>query len=289
MSLTSKVILVLCDSLRDDVAAQHMGYLEHLIEERQGTRYTVIAGLPTLSRPLYETIHTGVPVHEHGIASNRTVRRSTTPNIFEHVRKHSKTTAAAAYSWYSELYIRAPYDRIADREVDDETALIQHGRFYSEDDYPDLELFSMGMMLVQRFTPDYLLIHPMGLDYIGHQYGGHSPEYANHAAFQDQIMANLIPFARQLGYTLLITGDHGMNSGKQHNGTLPDVRHMPLYLLPAEGTGEGNTGQKVSQLQIAPTILDLLGMSRPLTMKQPSLLDLSETHMVIRMDKGNQL
>jgi len=267
-----KVILIVCDALRDDVAMQHMGYLELLIEQRQGTRYTVIAGLPTLSRPLYETIHTGVPVSDHGITSNATVRRSTTPNIFGVARKHGKTTAAAAYSWYSELYIRTPYDRITDRELNDENALIQHGRFYSEDDFPDIELFSTGAMLAQRYMPDYLLIHPMGLDYCGHQYGGDSPQYANHAAFQDQIMANLIPFARQLGYTLLVTGDHGMNSGKQHNGTLPDVRHVQLYFLPAEGIGDGNTARQISQLQIAPTVLELLGLPLPETMRQPSLL-----------------
>lgn len=265
----SKVILVLCDALRDDVAARQMGYLEHLVEERQATRYHVLAGLPTLSRPLYETIHTGVPVSEHGITSNATVRRSTTPSIFEIARKHGKTTAAAAYSWYSELYVKAPYDRIADRELDDESALIQHGRFYSEDDFPDIELFASGAMLVQRFMPDYLLIHPMGLDHMGHRFGGDSHEYANHAAFQDQIIANLAPLARQVGYSILVTGDHGMSGGKQHNGTTPDVRHVPLYIISAEG--KGDTGQQVSQLQIAPTVLNLLGLSPAETMKQAAL------------------
>jgi predicted AlkP superfamily pyrophosphatase or phosphodiesterase len=92
----SKVILVLCDALRNDTAGQQMGYLEHLVEARLASRCTVIAELPTMSRPLYETLHTGVPSSQHGITNNRVVRRSKMPNVFELATQHGKTTAAAA-------------------------------------------------------------------------------------------------------------------------------------------------------------------------------------------------
>src|SRR5262249_31159248 len=147
-----------------------------------------------------------------------------------------------------------------------------HGRFYQDDDYPDLELFLTGGMLVQRYAPDYLLLHPMGLDTIGHRCGGDSSEYRNLAAKQDQIMANLIPIWGQLGYTVLVTGDHGMNSHKQHNGTAPDVRHVPLYIIRTQGQGKGDTGETVSQLQIAPTVCLLLGVPAAATMKRPAIL-----------------
>lgn len=263
----SKVILVLCDALRDDTAAAQMGYLEHLVEEKRATRYTVKAGLPTLSRPLYETVHTGLTASEHGITSNNTVRRSNVPNVFQTARENGKTTAAAAYSWFSELYVRAPYDLVEDREIDDEGALIQHGRFYSDDHYPDIELFAAGGMLIRRFMPDYLLIHPMGLDTAGHLHGANSEAYRNQAVLQDQIMANLIPLALLAGYTLLVTGDHGMSDDKNHNGTTLDVRHVPLYIISPVGTGQGSTGKIVSQLQIAPTICTLLGIPPAATMK----------------------
>jgi predicted AlkP superfamily pyrophosphatase or phosphodiesterase len=267
---------VLCDALRDDVAAQSMGYLEHLVEAKRASRYTVIAELPTLSRPLYETIHTGVPVSEHGITSNYVTRRSNVANVFQLAREHGKTTAAAAYSWYSELYVRTPFDPVADRELDDETQWIQHGRFYQQDDYPDIELYLDGALLVQRFLPDYVLIHPMGLDTVGHRFGGDSSEYRNQAIVQDQVLANLVPRFLQAGYTILVTGDHGMNSDRQHNGTLPDVRHVPLYIIaPEDATADrraGNTQKTVSQLQIAPTVLHVLGIPAPAAMKMPSIL-----------------
>lgn len=267
----NKVILVLSDALRYDTAVARMGFLGHLVEVKLASLYKVIGELPSMSRPMYETVHTGLPVTEHGVVSNQVVRRSIKPNIFQAAVEAGKTTAAAAYYWVSELYIRAPYDRIDDREVDDESLLIQHGRFYSQDDYPDVELFASAGMLVRKFNPNYLLVHPMGMDYVGETHGADSSEYRNHAIFQDVIMANLIPEWMERGYNILVTGDHGMSADKLHGGTTPDVREVPLYLIRPGVPGEGDTGEVTSQLQIAPTVCKLLGIPIPETMKHPPI------------------
>ncbi len=115
----NKVILVLSDALRYDAAKANMGYLMHMVEYKKASLYKIAGELPSMSRPMYETIHTGMPSSETGIVANSIVRLSTQPNIFRSVREAGKVTAAAAYSWYSELYNRAPYDAIDDREVDD--------------------------------------------------------------------------------------------------------------------------------------------------------------------------
>ena len=143
MEKTNKVILVLSDALRYDTAVAGMGFLGHLVEIQQASLYKVIGELPSMSRPMYETVHTGLPVSEHGIIANYIVRRSNKPNIFQIAVEAEKTTSAAAYYWFSELYNRVPYDRLDDREVDDESLLIQHGRFYTEDDYPDINSLSL--------------------------------------------------------------------------------------------------------------------------------------------------
>ena len=129
----SKVILVLSDALRYDAAVNGMGFLGHLVETRQASLYKVIGELPSMSRPMYETVHTGLPVSQHGILANYIVRRSDKPNIFQLAVEAGKTTAAAAYYWFSELYNRAPYDRLDDREVDDDRLVdparsLLHGR-----------------------------------------------------------------------------------------------------------------------------------------------------------------
>ncbi|MEW5942143.1 MAG: alkaline phosphatase family protein, partial [Chloroflexota bacterium] len=159
--MSSKVILLLSDALRYDAATAGMGYLGHLVETKQASLYKIVGELPSMSRPMYETIHTGLPSSAHGVVANSIVRLSTQPNLFRLARDAGRATAAAAYYWFSELYNRAPYDPINDRETDDASLPIQHGRFYTEDEYPDKELFATAGLLVRRFAPDYLLIHPM--------------------------------------------------------------------------------------------------------------------------------
>lgn len=214
----NKVILVLSDALRYDTAIEGMGYLGHLVEARLASLYKIVGELPSRSRPMYETIHTGLPTSEHGIVANSIVRLSSKPNIFRIAKDAGKITAAAAYYWFSELYNRSPYDYINDREVDDEALPIQHGRFYTEDDYPDPELFAAAGMLVRRFSPDYILLHPMGMDYRGEKFGSDSPQYRNQAVKQDTWLAPYIVEWMELGYNILVTGDHGINKDGAHGG-----------------------------------------------------------------------
>jgi len=102
-----KIILVLSDALRYDAAKANMGFLGHLVESRLASLYRIIGELPSMSRPMYETIHTGLPSSEHGIVANSAVRLSTKPNIFQAVKSAAKVTAAVAYYWVSGLYNRA--------------------------------------------------------------------------------------------------------------------------------------------------------------------------------------
>ena len=268
----SKVILVLSDALRYDTAVANMGFLGHLLESKLASLYKIVGELPSMSRPMYETIHTGTPSSVHGIVANSIVRRSTMPNIFQSVTRAGEVTAAAAYYWVSELYNRAPYNRIDDKETDDEKLFIQHGRFYTQDEYPDIELFMSAAHLVRKYSPAYLLLHPMGMDYHGETYGSDSREYRNHAIHQDAWLAPLIQEWMERGYSIMVTGDHGINKDGAHGGTTPEQREVPLFMIQPNIKGRGDTGQIISQLQIAPTILTLLNIPIPETMKQPPLL-----------------
>jgi predicted AlkP superfamily pyrophosphatase or phosphodiesterase len=267
-----KVILVLSDALRYDTAVNGMGNLGHLVEIKRASLYKVIGELPSLSRPMYETIHTGLQSSEHGIVANSVNRKSTYPNIFQLAVEAGKTTAAAAYFWFSELYNALPYDVIDHREVDDSRLSIQHGRFYTQDEYSDLEVFYAAATLVRKFSPDYLLIHPLGMDVMGETYGADSIQYRNRATHQDIWLAPLMKEWINLGYQILVTGDHGINADRIHGGTTPELREVPLYMILPGIAGAGNTHLEVSQLQIAPTICNLLGIPIPKTMKSSPLV-----------------
>jgi len=263
----SKVILIMSDALRYDVAKSHMGYLGHLVETRQATLYKIIGELPSMSRPMYETIHTGVTTSEHGIVANSVNRLSVMPNIFRCAVEAGKVTAAVAYYWVSELYNRSPFDSIDDKEVDEEKLFVQHGRFHRTDDYPDEESFASAAMLVRRFSPDYLLLHPVMMDFTGETYGSDSVQYRRQALKQDVLLGPLTLEWKERGYTILVTGDHGINNDGHHGGTTPEQREVPLFIIPPDGQGRGDTNETVSHLNIAPTILQMLGIPIPASMK----------------------
>lgn len=255
--MASKVILIVLDGLRFDVAQASMGYLAHLLEHRQASLYKVQAELPTLSRPLYEVLLTGTPVAINGITTNDVVRLSSQQSVFHLAVQAGLTTAAAAYSWFSELYNSASFSWLRDRDQHRLVQPIQHGRFYWEDAYPDSHLFADAEMLRLAHSPDFMLVHPMGIDHAGHCYGADTAEYRGSALAADSLLSHYVPRWREAGYTLLITADHGMNADGQHGGTLPDVREVPLFCL-GDGFASGLYLEGLSQLAIAPLICRLL-------------------------------
>ncbi|MGC9553457.1 alkaline phosphatase family protein, partial [Vibrio metoecus] len=74
--MSHKVILVVLDGLNYQVAQHCLGYLQALVEQQRAALYLVESELPSLSRPLYECLLTGVRPTDSGIISNQVVRRS---------------------------------------------------------------------------------------------------------------------------------------------------------------------------------------------------------------------
>ena len=258
-----KVILVMIDAQGFETAVQRAGFLEHLCEVGLAAKYRVACGLPSSSRPMYETILTGLPVSEHGIYSNQTVRRSTSENLFALTRRHGKTNAAAAYGWVSELYTdHAPFDVFRDRMQLDGSGDIDHGIFYIEDTYPDSHLYADGEMLRQMYHPDFLLIHPMNVDDMGHRHTAASREYGHASEVSFDQIAILFDRWREDGYDLLVTGDHGMDLLGMHGGNEAIQREVPLYIVSDAAEPGDYTDHAISNLNLAPFICGLLEIPR---------------------------
>lgn len=258
-----KVILVMIDAQGFETAVQRAGFLEHLCEVGLAAKYRVACGLPSSSRPMYETILTGLPVSEHGIYSNQTVRRSTSENLFALTRRHGRTNAAAAYGWVSELYTdHAPFDVFRDRMQLDGSGDIDHGIFYIEDTYPDSHLYADGEMLRQMYHPDFLLIHPMNVDDMGHRHTAASREYGHASEVSFDQIAILFDRWREDGYDLLVTGDHGMDLLGMHGGNEAIQREVPLYIVSDAAEPGDYTDHAISNLNIAPFICGLLEIPR---------------------------
>ncbi|MER2000117.1 MAG: alkaline phosphatase family protein, partial [Lysinibacillus sp.] len=113
--LNNRVVLVVLDALKFETACTHMGFMQHLLEQEKVARFEVRGELPSISRPIYETILTGTPVIEHGIYHNYVNRKSKEQSIFHLLQEKGRTSAAAAYHWVSEHYQRSPFQPCEDR------------------------------------------------------------------------------------------------------------------------------------------------------------------------------
>ncbi|MBM7647480.1 putative AlkP superfamily pyrophosphatase or phosphodiesterase [Bacillus ectoiniformans] len=251
--------MIVVDALRFDTACTHMGFMQHLVEQKAAARYEVKSEVPSLSRPLYETILTGTPPLVHGIVGNSVVRLSTQESVFHLARRSGKTTAAAAYYWVSELYNHAPFRHGMDRIQLDKEAPIENGVFYFEDHYPDSHLFAEAEWLVTEKQPDFLYIHPMNVDDDGHKFTADSVSYRNRVLKTDGLLALSLPKWIEKGYDIIVTGDHGMTSDGNHGGNTREDRHVPLFVI-SNKVQPMIHDQFVSQLQMAPLACHLLGV-----------------------------
>ena len=272
-----KVILVIMDGTGYNAALSQCGYLEGAVELGQARRWKMQTALPTLSGPMYETIHTGLWPHEHGIASNEGMRASSSANVFSLARAAGKTTAAVAQEYYHRLYVDRPWDRLRSIEHHDPDTDIQHARFYSMEGYgpvnavapAEIDLCAQMTILAEAHQPDYLLLHTCAADTLGHTYGGTSAEYHFQVWMIDNALSRAVPTWRELGYEVMVTADHGMNADKHHGGTEDIMRDVAFYYF---GDAEGPDGDSVlSQLGIAATILERMGVE-PDTGMRPSFL-----------------
>lgn len=257
----SKTILVLLDACRYDTATENAGYLEHLVEVGLAAKYRVRGELPSISRPMYETVMTGLPCSVHGIVSNRVVRPSTCNNLFSLCRQNGLITAAAAFRWISELYSKPGAFDPADRYQLEGTGGICHGIYYYDDLYPDSHLFDDGEFLRRRYQPDFLLLHPMNIDYWGHKCGGDSFEYTQAVWTAMDQLAGLLPGWLAEGWQVVVTADHGMDGLGLHGGPTEQQRTVPLYIVGAPAIQPGRYEQpELSQLAVAPLVCRLLGL-----------------------------
>jgi len=256
-----KVLFVLVDALNYETAFSAMGFLNLMVEKGSASLIQVDTELPTLSRPLYETVLTGVDCLIHGICTNQTVRLSSQKSVFQRCREQGRTTGAAAYYWISELYNQAPFDCMKHREQHDTEADIQTGKFYFDDSYPDSHVFADGEVIRRAMNPDFLFIHPMGVDFVGHAYGSSTKEYRQKVIEIDMMLAGLIPHWIDDGYDVVVSADHGMDALGLHNGVEATERTVPLFVI-SDSVNAGYHKKRMSQLQIAPLLCWLLGVEK---------------------------
>lgn len=271
--MARKVLLIVIDGVPLRNWTRLFGNLEGWVQSGDGRRCVMRSVLPSTSASCYASIHTGVTPQVHGVTGNGHIFRVKQPDIFSQARAKGLVTGAVTHSFWSEFFNRAPFDPMRDIEYDEpESNTINHGRFHTMAGYglinqmtpSDADLFATLSMLCQRYSLDYGILHTCTLDSMGHRFF-HDCQEMDHACFvMDEMLAPWIPKWRDMGYDVIVTADHGQDARGHHGGHDPMQQDFALYYFgDAKYCGDQ---EPLSQLQLAPTILKLLGADIPDTM-----------------------
>lgn len=146
-----------------------MEFVSSLSNNKNAVYYKSICSIPTYSRPGYERILTGSDTFINGIKSNQNKILSLTPNIFYLCKISNLKTACCGYYYFKELY----------------PIHIDYGYYYF---YNDNMVFNRAEEFINKFNPDFIVIHPMIVDNAGHKFGAKSLEYINAVKKQTKIL-----------------------------------------------------------------------------------------------------
>lgn len=113
--------------------------------------------------------------------------------------------------------------------------------------------------LRHSFDPDFLLVHPMGIDDAGHRAGLNSSTYRNTARYSDMALSDHLPTWIQEGYQIMITADHGMNNDNSHGGILQEEVEVPFYVIGDAFSHDSDC--EPQQVDICGIACELLGLA----------------------------
>jgi predicted AlkP superfamily pyrophosphatase or phosphodiesterase len=267
-----KLLLIVIDGVPWRTWRRLFGNLEGFVAQGAAQVWKMRSVLPSTSASCYASLHTGLPPQATGIWGNDAVRRVAHPDIFSAVAAAGGRSGAVAHSFWSEFFMRAPFDPVRDIEYDDAAGPIHHGRFHTMHGYnlinqatpADHDLFATLTRLCERHGIDYGLLHTCTLDSMGHRFG-HDCREMDHACYA--LDAQLAPFLarwRDAGYEVIVTADHGQDARGHHGGADPLQQDFAFYWF-GEAAGPA-PDTLLDQLALAPTVLSLMGVPVPPTM-----------------------
>lgn len=238
--LTERVVLVIVDGLREDVARDLPAVRELGAE---GSFLVAHAAEPSLSYPGWTLLATGAPPEISGVTTNWYEGPVEVESLFDSADRAGLTVAVAGDEGWGELFDGLEH-----------TALVP-----DEPDSSDPRVGRRSLRMLEEVQPDLLVVHLSDVDKRGHEEGV-GEAYMQAARGADDIIAELHD-AVGPGTALVVASDHGHIDSGGHGGHEPEVVRTPLVLA-GQGLVPGARGG-VPQADVAPTIAALLGLGRP--------------------------
>lgn len=256
--LARKVVMILIDGL--GVEESHLPYLDEL--RAKGASAVLRVPYPTISRPNYVTLLTGVPPRDSGVRANRVDTPVHLDTIMDRALAAGlRVVAASDFGNLVSLFAKhTDTMRFPTVETGDRIAPVAPVTWPASDVRRAPSLEALGPLLAEidaNFVPTLVL----DVDRAGHAHGV-GAEYRAAARDVDAMLRVAFAHFDWTHDAVAITADHGHVAPGGHGGTELEVSRVPLILagagvVPAAHESEGDS------MDVAPTIAALLGVPAP--------------------------
>ena len=251
-AIAERVVLVVVDGLRVDRAEQ-LPVLNRL--RAQGASVVSWTGEPSLSDPGWTAIVSGASPEVSGVTTNWYDGTVAVDTLFAAAKRADLTTAVAGSPGWAELFGPALDEQVL---VGDPPGDAPAEALYRV----TAEVADGAAGILQRGDARLVVVHVPSVDLAGHRFGGASDEYAAAARRADAHLGSLLLSVDLTRDTVIVTSDHGHLDRGGHGGWEPVVKRTPLVLA-GRGIRAASDLADVRQIDIAPTIAVLLGISIP--------------------------
>jgi len=271
--MTGRVVLIVIDGL--GAGESHLPYLEEL--RGRGVAATVQVPYPTISRPNYVTILTGVPPRDSGVRANRVAAPVAVDTVMDRVRAAGLRVATASdYGSLATLFLRNTPSLSAVEWIDRGARLAPRPPVgWPFDDARRAEsLEELGPIIAELAAGDaaFVPVLVLDVDRAGHAEGV-GERYRAATAAVDRMLRGAFAGIDLARDTVIVTADHGHVAPGGHGGDEPEVSSVPL-ILAGRGIVPGATARDARLIDLAPTVAALLGVPAPHHAEGRALVDL---------------
>lgn len=256
----SKVVLILIDGLRPDAVQQcSHPFLREFMEKQCTYSYNGLTIMPSLTLPCHMSLFHSVGADRHGIMDNTFVRPShRIDGLFDVLHAHKKKNFFYR-TWHELRDLCRPGALSRDIFIN----------YYTYDNAADIELCQCACRDIAAEQPDFVFYYSGNSDEKGHKYGWMGQEYMDAVALASQNIERIYN-ALPEGYSMVITADHGGHA-RTHGTEMHEDMTIPIAFYGPQWE-KGKALEQIRLLDIAPTIVDMLGCEAPSDWDGVSLL-----------------
>ena len=246
--MSNKVILISIDGMRADGLFKCGNPFLDFIKENTSYCFNAKSVLPTITLPCHLSMFHSVPPERHGTLNNTYVTPVRPVNgIFETLKNAGKS-CTMYYGWEPLRDIGRPGSLVSSEYVN----------AYAFD-HTDGILTDRAIAYIEKAHPDFVFLYMVETDEKGgHDSGWMSETYLDYVSCA---LDNVKRVIEKLGdeYSVIVTADHGGHE-RAHGTDLPEDMTIPMFFY-GEKFKKGYELSGISLLDIAPTVVDLLGVN----------------------------